>query len=278
METSSTLSIISTVVSIIAIALFLWAEILRRPHLDVGPQNDSPATGDDHIYLHLNVKNRKPPWVFSRDLAVDCAAFVSYLDTETRVPLVGEITAKWASRPNPVVPINHDIMFAEWLIPTATRLNVGFVAEKIDVFIKFAGDGSCYAANPWKVFGFPRNHPEYASLRLPKNECIVHVELEAANLGRRVICELRFKNSGPGLADYSWEPMDRSHRSGGLDMTRSQRVLLGVATAFSLVWALILSTDQGTWTASSLSAGTRIGLALFLFSVGFFSAYKALGR
>lgn len=278
MDISTTSSIISAVVAVVAIALFLWAEILRRPVLDVEPQVDTPGEEDDHLYLHLNVTNRMPPWMFSRDLAVDCTAYVSYLDPDTRRPLVGEVTAKWASRPNPIVPVNGAIKFAEWLIPTTTRMNVGFLPEKFDVFIKWADDGSCYAANPWKVFGYPRNHPEYARLRLPKNECIVRVELEAANLGRRATHELRFENTGPRLADYRWGRLAAPREGRWIRMPHGQRWLLWIASAMSLIWGLAVSIPQTTWAARSLPEGGRLGLALLLYVIAFISAFKALGR
>ena len=86
-------------------------------------------------------------------------------------------------------------------------MNVGFRQEKIDVFIKY-DDGTCYVADPWFVYRFPPRTPVWNRLRLPVKECIVRVELEAANLGREVKREFRFRNTGTGLADFVWEDVD----------------------------------------------------------------------
>lgn len=77
-------SIVSGVISATAIVLFVWAERTRPPVLEVVPDSDAPNAGSDNIWLHLTVYNRKPRWILGREVAVDCAAYVSFLDPDTR--------------------------------------------------------------------------------------------------------------------------------------------------------------------------------------------------
>lgn len=194
-------SVVSGAVSAGAIALFVWAERIRSPVLEVVPHPDEPDPNSDHIWLHLVVHNRRPPWILGREVAVDCAAYVSFLDPITEQEVAPQISAHWTSQPEPRAATGG---LLPSLIPSATRMNVGFRQEKIDAIIKFS-DGSCYVADPWLVYRFPPRASEWGRLRLRANRCIVRVELESANLGRPVTREFRFHNAGVGLADFAWE-------------------------------------------------------------------------
>lgn len=231
MGIATILTIVFGLFSVAAILLFIWAELVRRPVFNVEPERDRPDAGAHHLWLHLLVSNRRPPWILPRELAVDCVAYVSFLDPETRQELIPQITGHWTNQPQPTDTQGN---FAHWLIPTATRTNVGYRSEKVDIFIKF-DDGTCYTANPWVVYLHPnlehaRHHlPEFARLRLPAQDCIVRVELEAANLGDRVTHEFRFTNTGPGLAGYTWQRLTPPEGLRGNGMTRGQRWVLRVA-------------------------------------------------
>jgi hypothetical protein len=269
--------------SVAAIALFIWAEWVRRPILSVERDEDNPPAGAQEHWIHLLISNRKPPWILARDLAVDSIARVSFLDQNTGGPLtppIPQIEAHWSTQPEPRDAQNN---FMQWLIPTAIRKNVGFRPEKIDVLVKYP-NGDCYAADPQVYYRLhdpdPKvSHPAQArraALQLPTASCRVRVEIEAANLGRPSTHELLFRNTGTALADFEWDHLPRASEGERL-MTRGQRYLLWVLSLLSLLWVLKF-TSAISAAVLALPPTTLIVLTVLVVAVAFFAAYKALGN
>jgi len=50
--------------------------------------------------------------------------------------------------------------------------------------IKFNGKKEFYVADPWIVY---QAHPEWEKLKLDVDECIIKVELEAINFGKKKV-------------------------------------------------------------------------------------------
>lgn len=276
-------TIIFGLFSVAAIALFIWAEVIRRPVFRVERDEDKPQAGDPQLWIHLLISNRKPPWILARELAVNSIARISFLDHNTGaelVPAVPQIEAHWSSQPE---PRDAQGTFLHWLIPTAIRKNVGLRPEKIDVLVKLA-NGDCHAANPRILYKLNDPNPnvrnqaltEFAALRLPAAACKVRVEIEAANLGRRSTHEFLFRNTGLGLADFAWEHLP-IEPGGERKMTTGQRFLLWVVAGLGLLLVAKFSSVIGI-AISALPPIALIVLAILVIAIGFSAAYRALAR
>jgi hypothetical protein len=196
--------IISVIALFIAIFLPLFIERLKRPELEIHPQEEKPKKDSDHWYYHMEVFNKKRRFMggfIQRDVAKLCEARIEFLNKESRKPIIHQITAKWAQQLNPVTPqvIGNRIIqvFDETKVPSCQVIDVGFEKRTFDVVIKFRGEKECYAFDPWIHF-INWKDPR---LKLDVNECIIRIELRAANLTQPKIAEFILLNKGTELKD-----------------------------------------------------------------------------
>lgn len=195
-----TISIAALIISIISILLFSYVEYERRPVLEFVNHKDKKTREDPGcMWYHLKVRNKKPRKWLNRDAAMECIARISFLDKDYRKELVSQIEAHWTNQPE---PRNFpEGTFDPTKIPICQRKNVGFREEMFDILIKWNGEKGFYAANPWVVYRYPKGHPEYEKLRVDMDECIIKVEIEAINLGKKQEAEYLLKNKGTKLDD-----------------------------------------------------------------------------
>jgi len=98
-------------------------------------------------------------------------------------------------------------------VPSCQRMDVGFREEMFDILIKFDGEKGFYAADPWVIYrwlggSLKKTSPEFQSLKIETNECLVRVELEAINLGKRKISYFVLRNKGIKMSDIEILPLN----------------------------------------------------------------------
>ncbi len=205
-------------ISIFSVFLVLYIENERRPFIEFLTHHDEPTPDNQthgHMWYHIKVRNKKPRFRFlNRDAALQCVARIEFVDTTTMRPLsVGQITAHWTSQPEPRSYSPHN-EFDPGKVPASQRLDVGFREEAFDVVIKFRGQRNCFATDPWVVYDLslrpdPRSEPhrldpyheKWEKLRITHNECVLRIEIEAINLGKRQEAYYRLYNQGTELGD-----------------------------------------------------------------------------
>lgn len=200
------ISTAALIVAVISIVIVIVVEYVRRPSLEFVPHKDEPTAEDEgqgRIWYHLGVRNKEPPTFFNRDAALQCIATVDFIDRNSRQSLV-QIRAHWVNQPE---PRDSTGTFDYSKIPAAQRIDVGFRPELFDILIKFEGETGFYAADPWVVYRHPKGVPEWARLRIERNECIVRAEIESINLGKRKAREYLLRNKGTRKEDIEVVPL-----------------------------------------------------------------------
>ncbi|MHC1582840.1 MAG: hypothetical protein ACXQT5_07690 [Candidatus Syntropharchaeia archaeon] len=125
--------VISTLVlilAVISIVLLIIVEYVRRPSLEFLQHKDEPGPEDEgqrSMWYHLKV-----------------------LDKNTKKPLVPQITAHWVNKPEPRDYSTE--RFDPSKIPECQIIDGGFRDEMFDILIKFEGEKSFFAADPWVVY------------------------------------------------------------------------------------------------------------------------------
>ena len=203
------ISTLALILAVISIVLLIIVEYVRRPSLEFLQHKDEPGPEDEgrrSMWYHLKVRNEEPSKIFNRDAALRCRVRVDFLDKNTKKPLVLQITAHWVNKSEP-----RDYStgrFDPSKIPECQIIDVGFRDEMFDILIKFEGEKSCFAADPWVVYdpllrpnpwldpGSSSYHQKWEKLRIDVDECVVRAEIEAINLGRRKVGEYILKNNG----------------------------------------------------------------------------------
>ncbi len=89
---------------VVAVALPIGLEWLRKPRLEVRAARWTPAGPMPWTFAVIHVRNRPlPSWVpLSRLTAESCRALVEFRRGEERDLAIPEIDARWSSRPEPV--------------------------------------------------------------------------------------------------------------------------------------------------------------------------------
>jgi hypothetical protein len=194
-------SILGLGLAIISLFLLFVVEWEKRPVIIFSDYVDekAPQSAQDKWY-HLEVMNQEP-WFFNRDAAMSCKARVNFLDTHTGVQLgLGQITSHWTNQPEPLDYTAKHLDPSK--IPGCQTMDVGFRPEKFDVVRKYAGDAGFYPADPWKIY-FSRTNSQVQQLRLNVKSCVLEVEVEAINLGKRRTWYYKLTNSGAAVDDIS---------------------------------------------------------------------------
>lgn len=75
-----------------------------------------------------------------------------------------------------------------------------------DILIKFQEERSFYAADPWVIYKWlggllEKTSREFQSVRIDVNECVLRVELEATNIGKRKYGYFILENKGIEIED-----------------------------------------------------------------------------
>ena len=213
--TSDILMILSSILAIFAIIYTLAYNIISNPVVEVFPADDKITEGDiinRRKWYHLKARVKSPPLpkLFRREPAIMCRVKVDFLDNEgfekgekiEKIRLTDQIEAHWTRQPEPVAFGR----FQHSLIPMACERTVGFSEEMFDILIKYQDDEGFYAANPWIVYRFPKDHPEYQKLKVSAKECIVKVTIEAINLNKSYEYKFILKNKGPKMGDIEILP------------------------------------------------------------------------
>jgi hypothetical protein len=173
--------------------------LIRRPVLKVTLVDDK-IKDDIRMWYHLKVKNEELKGFnryFNRDSASQCIARIEFLNKITLKRLI-EIEAHWKNLPEPRSGTKVDYT----LVPMSKRMDIGFRAEEFDVLVKNKGEKHFYAADPLIIYSYvfektqcPKNNDKLQNMKINEEECIIRVELEAINLGKRDYCYFKLKNS-----------------------------------------------------------------------------------
>lgn len=197
------MSAIGLIISVCSIILVVIVEMKRRPTLEVSSSKEY-ITGEDkkrnppYMWHHLKVKNKESKF-FNRDAALQCLATISFLDKDSG-KLLKQIQAHWTNNPEPRIWGK----FEYTLVSLYKRMNIGFREEPLDILIKFKGDKSFYAADPEVIYRFVsgeygkdgKEHSKMKEWNIDVVECIIKVELDAINIGKRKISYFRLKSTG----------------------------------------------------------------------------------
>jgi hypothetical protein len=190
------------ILAVISIILFVIDEFERRPCIEFLEYKDEPTANNlamKEMWYHIKVRNKKPFCFFNRDAALGCIARVTFVDKTTGKQLAPQITCHWTSQPAPLDYTSG--RFDPSKVPTCQRIDVGFREEMFDILIKYQGQRSFVAADPWIVYDSQAPQSMKQSLTIQVNECIVRVEIEAINLGKLRVAEYTLKNKGQNIQD-----------------------------------------------------------------------------
>ena len=121
---------------------------------------------------------------------------MNFRDSKTGAQLCSQITAHWTARPEPSTLGNFDGS----KIPDCQEMDLGFVKEQFDVARKYEGDSGFFAADPWKVYS-PRDSPRAREVHVNAKECILQVQLESINSGRKTEAWYMLSNKGKASTD-----------------------------------------------------------------------------
>lgn len=206
------IDVIGLALAAISLFLIFYAEWKRRPSLEVIQHKDEPTPQDmkhGYMWYHLKAKNIEPK-IFNRDTALRCIARVDFLDKNSRKRLVRQIQCHWTNQPEP-----RDLMgrFDYTRVASCQQMDVGFREEMFDILIKFDGEKGFYVADPWVIYrwlggSLEKTSQEFQSLKIEANECLVRVELEAINLGKRKIRYFVLRNKGTKMTDIEIFPLN----------------------------------------------------------------------
>ena len=204
-ESSGLLAVIGvavpTIIAIASIALVIVIELWRRPKLECLEVQDQLPKAADNWY-HIWARNEEPRF-FNRDAALRCKARVNFRDSKTGAQLCSQITAHWTARPEPSTLGNFDGS----KIPDCQEMDLGFVKEQFDVARKYEGDSGFFAADPWKVYS-PRDSPRAREVHVNAKECILQVQLESINSGRKTEAWYMLSNKGKASTDIEITKLD----------------------------------------------------------------------
>lgn len=195
-------TIVGFFLAIISIFLVFYSELKRRPFLKVIPADDKITDNDrefKRMWYHLKAINEELKTfnrIFNRDSALQCIARIDFLDKNTLMRLIDQIEAHWTNLPEP----RSGNKFEYTLVTMCKRMDIGFREESFDVLIKFKGDKYFYAADPWTIYpclygDIKKDSEKMQKMKINKNECIIRVEFEAINMGKRYSYYFNLKNN-----------------------------------------------------------------------------------
>lgn len=192
------LSLASVLLAMTALFLFFAAERFRRPVIEFLGEKDKVDPQADPMWYHIWVQVKRPPRLFNRDGAIASVArieFGQFADNNTFRPFPSprQVWAHWSDLGEPRI----GRLFLEFLIPLVTRIDLGFQERKFDVLMKCPGSDAIYAADPWIVYR-QMTQANLQQIRIPANDCIIRIEIDAINMGKPLEAFYRLQNQGPG--------------------------------------------------------------------------------
>lgn len=192
------LSLASIFLALAALFLFFAAERVRRPVIEFLHKRDQVDPQANPMWYHIWVQVERPRRVFNRDGAISSVARIEFGQFEDNksfrpFPSPRQVWAHWSDLGEPRIRNR----FLEFLIPLVTRIDLGFQDRKFDVLIKFPDSDTIYAADPRIVYRL-RSAADLEQIRVPANDCIIRVEVDAINMGKPFEAFYRLQNQGPG--------------------------------------------------------------------------------
>lgn len=210
--------VVSIIAVIIAILLPFVVERLKLPNLEIYPQREDVRKESDHWIYHLVVKNKKRKHLGSlvqRSTATQCVAGIEFID-KVSGKSIHQIIGKWATQPNPISfpwvvwtpdkPQGVPLLDAT-KVPVAQTTDIGFKERPLDIVIKYRGEKSCYAFDPWKFLQWK----EDPNCKIDTDECILKVEIRADNMPLPIVKKFILLNKGTELEDVLIIPFTKKH-------------------------------------------------------------------
>lgn len=209
--------IIEILALVLGIAIVLWIERQRRPHLTMSVGIPGTIDAADPLkrpittFLHVRIQNRSVPrlisWVYDGEPALSCAAWVSFHHLDGQQIFREEMTARWTETPEPE--------FEQFKVGNQTAVRVTKVqntvdippgeSSQIDAVSRIDGEDECYG---WNNQSYLHNwrHPDW---KLDKGRYIARVRAKSG--GREFVDAFMIVND-VGFDDFRLEPGTSEYR------------------------------------------------------------------
>ena len=172
-----------------------------------GQTPDRPA----HEFYHVLIRNEPAPWMFpGRKPAWDCKVNIEVVDDEgNRILTHDPVAARWASQPEPLIPVLHDSQTVNLIdfsrLVMARKANVhAHEDQPVSIVLKYDGDPNCFLFSNESYYYPGWANPEW-KLGLGEHRLRLTVLYER---GREVFY-LTVRNSGPSRNDVALESITR---------------------------------------------------------------------
>ena len=204
--------LINLLAGIVGILIVLTIERQRRPQLRMWVGEPGKLSANDPLgrpevtWPHRQVHNIGMPrwisWVYDRDPALSCRAWITFHHLDGHRVFDREMDVRWSETPEPVVKIQETERG-----PVARLVNVQHTVDippgeyvNIDVVCRFKGEDHCYGWNN-ESYLYNWRHPRW---KLEKGRYIVKVRIKTG--GREFSDAFLLVNDVP-YEDFRIEPL-----------------------------------------------------------------------
>lgn len=178
--------------AVLAIAITIWVENLRRPRLALGLAAPKDMEYDERPaqharFLYLDLANEEPPrwarWV-SRNAAMQCHGWITFHHLDGQNIFGRSMRIRWSGSPEPV-PMSGVVDGKQIQLVDPVRLTITSPidvypgdAERLDVAARFDDEDECYGWSNESYFSDPPwRNPDW---RLPSGLYLVNVTVTSA--------------------------------------------------------------------------------------------------
>lgn len=288
------MALISLAISVLAVLLFVIAEIVRRPKLviDRGEWSDENVPWQFAAVRISNQQLGRPwRWIFDSSAAVDCRASLTF--RRQGMEDIGPLPGRWSARPEPIriTPQGGQLLgtFDPALVPTSYYLTLPATGQQEEMAVAIGNQGKCsafsaesYALPDWHHPGWELTAGEWdvqvivtsadgATASAVFSLTVANGELRwtEPQPGTPSAAEIRetFPGVAPGVAAFlaafgtlAWANTQKTVNAGFYD----------TANQGALVLLLALIIEARAFTASQLLNVARVwGRGYALITVGF---------
>ena len=209
--------LIEVVALVLGIAIVLWIERQRRPHLSMSVgipgtiDQADPLKRPATTFLHVRIRNRTVPrlisWVYDGEPALSCASWVSFHHLDGHQIFEKEMTARWTETPEPELQqfkVDEKVVVRVTNVQNTVDIPSG-ESTQIDVVSRIDGDDECYG---WNNQSYLHNwrHPDW---KLDKGRYIARVRVKFSG---REFTEAFMIVNDVGFEDFRLEPATSEYR------------------------------------------------------------------